>query len=493
MTAMLEGPLEATSEGILLLDVAGNVVWFNRRLGELFGFSPNIVSGTTRDELMDAMQQRMVDPDAYVGRVREIITSDEPNARDILKLKSGRVLERASRLHFVAGARVGRILVYRDVTREQHVTTALEHSEARFREVIAAAPDGVVLSQKWRIVYANAAFAKAVGRAPDDLVDTNMLELMPPEDRAGVHDTAMRIMDREQSASIRERKFVRADGTFVYFEVAALRIELDAEPTMVLFLRDLTERRRMAAQLAVSDRMASIGTMAAGIAHEINNPLAYVIANLELMSAELEALSASSHDEPIRALEKMRVLAAEGCLRIKAVVGDLATLSRTGAKEETERLLDVRWTLDSSLNLARALVSARARIETDYQEAPLVRANDARLSQVFLNLLLNAAQAIEPGAPERNEIRIRSGVAESGRVFVSISDTGCGIPKENLGRIFDPFFTTKPPQEGTGLGLSICQSIVCGLGGEISVERRNGRGTTFRVELPPREQRPSNT
>ncbi len=485
MVALLEGPLDATSEGILLLGVDGQVVWFNRRLGELFGFAPDAVRGATREELLAAMRERMIDPDQYVARVREIIASDEPIARDFLELKNGRSIERVSRPHFVSGERVGRILVYRDVTREHRVAAALEHSEARFREVIAAAPDGILLSRNWRIIYANAAFAKSVGRRAEDLVDMNVLELMPPEERSAVHGTATRIMEREQSGSTRERKFLRADGTLAYFEVAALRIDLEGEPTMVLFVRDISERRRMQAQLAVSDRMASIGTMASGVAHEINNPLAYVIANLELMTVQLDELAKDSTDARIVAIQRMHALAIEGCTRIKAVVGDLATLSRSGANEETERLIDVRWTLDASLNLARALVASRARIVTEYEEAPLVRANDARLSQVFLNLLLNAAQAIEPGHPEQNEIRIRSGVTDRGRVFVSISDTGRGIPPENLDRIFDPFFTTKPPQEGTGLGLSICQSIVCGLGGEISVEAPSGHPTTFRVELPP--------
>jgi signal transduction histidine kinase len=164
-------------------------------------------------------------------------------------------------------------------------------------------------------------------------------------------------------------------------------------------------------------------------------------------------------------------------------------LSRPGTSEGNERLLDVRWTLDASLELARALVESRARIVTEYEEAPLIRANDGRLSQVFLNLLLNAAQSIEPGHPESNEIRIRCR-GDRDRVIVSISDTGCGIPRENRALIFNPFFTTKSPQEGTGLGLAICESIVKGLGGKITMEENPAGGATFHVEIPAKEPSP---
>jgi two-component system, NtrC family, sensor kinase len=482
--AVLEEPLDAISEGILVLDTHGSVVWFNRRLAELFAFPPNGVHGATRDALIEGMAARMIDPVAYRARVREIIANEEPFARDVLDLKSGRHIERTSRLRIVDGVGAGRVIVYRDVTREKHVTAALVDSEARFRAVIDAAPDGIILSQKWRITYANAAVMNALGRTMEELIDANVLDLIAPEARGDVHATATRIVEREQPGSLRERVFLRSDGTHVHFEVAALRIVLSGEPTVVLFMRDISERRRMQAQLAVSDRMASIGAMAAGVAHEINNPLAYVLANLELMRAQIAEVERDPTRERIETLRGMQAIAAEGCMRIKAVVGELATLSRTGANEETERLLDVRWTLDSSLKLARALVSTRARIVTEYAEAPLVRANDARLSQVFLNLLLNAAQAIEPGRPDENEVRVRCGKSEEGGVFVSISDTGRGIAPEDLPRIFDPFFTTKAPHEGTGLGLSICQSIVWGLGGSIRVEPGGARGTTFRVDLP---------
>jgi PAS domain S-box-containing protein len=483
MVAMLEGPLDATSDGILLLDTTGKVIWFNRRFATMFGFAVNAIRGVSRETLLERMSEQMVDAEGYRARVREIIASDEPEVRDVLTLRDNRFFERTSRRHTVAGARVGRILTYRDVTHEHHVEAALEHSEARFREVIAASPDGIVMSRNWKLIYANAAFANALGRSEGDLVGMKMLDLLPPEDRTGVAETASRIMSQQEAGSLRERRFLTADGAAIPFEVAAHRIEIGGEPTMVLFLRDVRERRRMQAQLAVHDRMAAIGAMAAGIAHEINNPLAYVLANLELMRDSTIAFGNDPTADQLEALRKMQALATEGCQRIKEVVADLATLSRTGANEDTERLLDVRWTLDSSIALARALISTRARIVTEYAEAPLIRANDARLAQVFSNLLLNAAQAIEPGKPELNEIRVRCGVAQNGNVFVSISDTGGGIPAGNHDRIFEPFFTTKP--DGTGLGLSICQSIVCGLGGQITADSQTPRGTTFRIELPP--------
>jgi CheY-like chemotaxis protein len=146
--------------------------------------------------------------------------------------------------------------------------------------------------------------------------------------------------------------------------------------------------------------------------------------------------------------------------------------------------VDLRRVLKSSINLASSQIRHRARLQTDLSPAPTVRANERRLSQVFVNLLVNAAQAIPDGSAQRNEIRIALHTDEAGRAVVEVRDTGTGIAPEHLPRLFDPFFTTKPVGEGTGLGLAICHGIVSSLGGELSVESQLGLGSTFRVTLP---------
>ncbi|HSN92492.1 MAG TPA: ATP-binding protein, partial [Anaeromyxobacteraceae bacterium] len=181
--------------------------------------------------------------------------------------------------------------------------------------------------------------------------------------------------------------------------------------------------------------------------------------------------------EVLRALEDAR----EGGARVREIVRDLRTFARSGG--EARARVDVRRTLRSAVNLALAEIRRRARLDLDLAEVPPVLGAEHRLGQVFLNLLVNAAQAIPEGAADRNRIRVATRV-EAGRVLVEVSDTGAGIPDEVLPRIFDPFFTTKPVGVGTGLGLAIVHTIVAELGGEVRVRTAPGQGTTFAVDLP---------
>lgn len=253
-------------------------------------------------------------------------------------------------------------------------------------------------------------------------------------------------------------------------------------------LREATirsERRRMQQQLLIADRMASVGTLAAGVAHEINNPLAAVVANLELMAKDISRLceeleiTEQFHD----VIDELRD-ARDGADRLRHIVRDLKIFSRS-ADEERRGPVNVKRVLESSLRMAWNEIRHRAVLVKEYGDVPPVEANDARLGQVFLNLIVNAAQAIREGQAEQNLIRVSTRMDESSRrVVVEIRDTGCGIPADRLPRIFDAFFTTKPVGVGTGLGLSICHRIVTGLGGEIQVDSQVDNGTTFRVLLP---------
>jgi len=246
------------------------------------------------------------------------------------------------------------------------------------------------------------------------------------------------------------------------------------------------ERRKMQEQLLISDRMASVGTLAAGVAHEINNPLSAVVANLELIAKDLTRISQDLHVED-RFVEVFDQLndARDGADRLRNIVRDLKIFSRS-ADEERRGPVNVKRVLESSLRMAWNEIRHRARLVKEYADVPPVEANEARLGQVFVNLIVNAAQAIREGNAEQNVVRVSTQVdAASGHVLVEIRDSGAGIPAENLPRIFDAFFTTKPVGVGTGLGLSICHRIVTGLGGEIRVESQIGRGTAFRVLLPP--------
>jgi CheY-like chemotaxis protein len=238
----------------------------------------------------------------------------------------------------------------------------------------------------------------------------------------------------------------------------------------------------------VSDRMASVGTLAAGVAHEINNPLAAVMANLNYISESLKCTAGTvpvSERTDAWLIEEIRNPledAREAAERVRLIVRDLKIFSRTPT-DEPKAAVDLKATLESSLRMAWNEIRHRARLVTDYGKVPPVSGNEARLGQVFLNLIVNAAQALAEGHAEQNEIRVTTRL-EGERVIVEVKDTGAGIPPEIIGRIFDAFFTTKAVGVGTGLGLAICQRIVTDMCGELTVESRVGEGTTFRVALP---------
>jgi CheY-like chemotaxis protein len=241
-----------------------------------------------------------------------------------------------------------------------------------------------------------------------------------------------------------------------------------------------------------------VGTLAAGVAHEINNPLAVVIGNLDYAAESLGNLVWDDAGGPLKSsawfVQEVKTPlddARDAALRVRLIVRDLKVFSRLPS-EESRGPVDAQVIMESSLRMAWNEIRHRARLVKLYGAVPYVEANEARLSQVFLNLLVNAAQSLQEGRAEHNEIRVGTRV-EGERVIVEVSDTGAGIPPEIIGHVFDAFFTTKAVGVGTGLGLAICQHIVAEMNGELTVESEVGKGTTFRVALPIARKHESKT
>ena len=256
------------------------------------------------------------------------------------------------------------------------------------------------------------------------------------------------------------------------------------------------EQRKLREQLVISERMASAGMLAAGVAHEINNPLAVAMTNMEFISEALEVALDTDKDKP-----RKRALAAEldvsgriaglqdpvrdvreALARIRDIVRDVKLFSRP--QDGKSDAVDVQRVIDSSARMAWNEIRHRARLVKDYAPVPLVSANESRLGQVILNLIVNASQAMAEGQADRNVLRLVTRT-EDGRAVIEVVDNGPGIAPQNLSKIFDPFFTTKPIGVGTGLGLAICHRIVSELGGRIEVDSELGKGARFRVVLPP--------
>jgi PAS domain S-box-containing protein len=304
-----------------------------------------------------------------------------------------------------------------------------------------------------------------------------------PDDQERLAKSFQQALAEGASKWTAEYSLRRANGTWArVLDRSTIQRDAAGKPVRIYgAVVDLSEREEMRTRLALADRMASVGTLAAGVAHEINNPLAYVIANLDFTLQEV-ATAGAPGATPVAELCEALQEAREGTERMRVIVRDLKMFSRPD-DERLERV-DLCHAIDSAATMAWNEIRHRARLVKDYQAVPSLDANEARLGQVFLNLLVNAAHAIPEGAADRNEIHVSTRMDAAGRIVAEVRDTGSGIPVEIRPRILEPFFTTKPTGVGTGLGLSICHGIVTSLHGELQFESEVGRGSVFRVVLP---------
>jgi PAS domain S-box-containing protein len=271
------------------------------------------------------------------------------------------------------------------------------------------------------------------------------------------------------------------DGQTIWFSTRLGPVKEHGKLTgAVIVSRDISDRKATELHLMVADRMASVGTLAAGVAHEINNPLASVIANLDMAVQDISTLAQKVTLPPDLADELADARSAAD--RVREIVRDLKIFSR--AEEERQGAVDVVAVLESTIRMGWNELRHRAKLVKNYETVPLVEANESRLGQVFLNLLINAVHAIPMGNYDQNRIIVSTSTDSLGRVVVKIADTGTGIPEEVRARLFTPFFTTKPVGVGTGLGLAISHRIIANMGGTIEFTSEVGRGTEFRVTLP---------
>jgi two-component system NtrC family sensor kinase len=331
-----------------------------------------------------------------------------------------------------------------------------------------------------RLAFANPAAARMLNYPTvEDLLAVDVRNIVAPEDQASMRERTQQMLQTGTPLPPREYKTRRSDGSWVLAEVQSMPLEWEGTPAILGFARDVTTRKEMEQRLAQSERLAALGTLLAGIAHEMNNPLSYTLLGIE------QALEGLAHlGVPPEATAKLREAldsAHNGATRVAAVVGQLRASSRADAGERGP--VELRRVLEAALRVTQNEIHHRARLVTDLSDVPPLLGSEQRLEQVCLNLLVNAVQALPDGRAE-NEIRVSLRPSAAGEAIIEVSDNGLGIPEDVRSRIFDPFFTTKPVGLGLGLGLSICHGIVTAHGGTITVESSLGHGTTFRVVIP---------
>jgi len=348
-----------------------------------------------------------------------------------------------------------------------------------FRDLLDQLPEGIGVYRDGRFLHVNRSLLETLGYdGPGEVVGKPWTMIVHPDHAERTNEMFQKVLRDGGISPFTEIECLRKDGTTVTVELAALRMSFGGQPAVMGIGRDVSERKELTARMMKMDRMITIGTLAAGVGHEINNPLTVVIENVRLAIERLEAMrDLEGVEEVLESLEEARL----GARRVGLVTRDLKTFSHT---DETGReTIQVEDLVESATSLVWNELRHRARLVKDMEPGLHVSANRALLGQVFLNLLLNAAHAIEEGRADRNSIRIRSWQRDDS-VLVEFTDTGVGIPPVVRDRIFEPFYTTKPIGQGTGLGLSICREIVEAHGGEVLLQSEVGRGSTFTVVLP---------
>ena len=368
-------------------------------------------------------------------------------------------------------------LLASDETEVSDVLERLGDSEARAEAIVAAMPDLVFR------MTADSIFLEV--HAPENtflLVPAHEIPgkpvgaLLPPE----VADLVVPAVARAVRQRTTELVTYELDiqGARLSYEARIVPVGRDQ---VLAIVRNMTEYNERRERLALADRLASLGTMAAGVAHEINGPLTFVMLGLEWLEQRVDKLDVPGAEPTASVRERLRAI-LDGVVRIQRIVRDLKGFTR---KDDPEGAADVASALDGALRLVSVELRYRGRVERHYEPVPLVKGSAVRLGQVFSNLIVNAAHSLSDDPTAESVVSLRTFVAGDGRVAIEVADTGRGIPQEHLLHLFEPFFTTKPVGQGTGLGLWVCHEIVKELGGELVVESEVGKGSTFRVLLPP--------
>lgn len=485
----LEKFLEFTADGVILHDLDGHVVDATEPACDLLGRESDALIGTHLEEFIEPFDQEVASQ-----TWKDVLRGETRSFESRMRKPDGTTFPVEVELRGYETEQRDLILgVVRDITHRRRAESMLEAREQMYRVIFRESVEAIYVADAGagRIMEANPSFCELLGYQGSEAIGLALDDFVV--DDSDSIDEYVRQLRRGESISNLERTWRRSDGDEVEVEVTASGLTIPETGRNVFFVvaRDITEEKELQTRMVQMDRMIAMGTLAAGVGHEINNPLSYVLANVQFATrildehADREDLPEDVRDDLCEIQEALEE-AEEGAQRIDNIVADLKTLSQSDEQQELEPV-SIERVLTSSVNIVWNEVRKRAQFERELRDVPPVRGTESRLGQVFVNLLMNAAQAIPPGDADDHEIRVEA-YLEDDAVAVDISDTGRGIPPEEMEYIFDPFFTTKEEDEGTGLGLAISRRIVESLDGTIEAESEPGVRTTFTVRLQPAEQ-----
>ncbi len=533
----LQATLEALGDGILSVDLQGKITNFNRKFTEIWNLSDREVAIAleTQDFPIAAIQRQLQNPNSFSRRDLQTISA----RCKLLKLHDGRILEASSTLKTLGGETIGQVWTFRDITERYHSEQKLQRSLKELSDIKFALDRSAIVAitdSKGRITDVNDKFC--------ELSQYSRAELLGRDHRiinSGYHSpeffqnlwqtiSSGRVWNGEIKNRAKDGTDYWVDTTIVPF------LNKKGKPRQYLAIRsDITERKRAEealrksesklrqktkrlkqalsqlkqtqTQLVHSEKMSGLGQLVAGVAHEINNPVSFIYGNLSHARGYVEDLldlieAYECGDTDIEALKeeiefdfiqtdilKLFDSMQMGADRIGNIVRSLRSFSHLDESEW--KAVDLNRGIDNTLSLLQYRLnkneeSSEIQVIKHYGDLPRVECYAAQLNQVFMNLIDNAIDAVRECSDRPGCITIQTGMKQSDRVFIQISDNGNGIPRYISYRVFDPFFTTKPIGKGTGLGLSISYQIIRQHGGELHLNSEPGKGTTFEIVIPLR-------
>jgi PAS domain S-box-containing protein len=505
--SLLTATLDSTADGILVVENTRHLQTFNQKFLDMWLVHRDHTGDCNSCQLLDQVKEQLVDPETFIARVEELYSQPEATAMDILRFRDGRIMERYTQPQVLEGMCIGRVWSFRDITAKVEAERALRESEERFRQIFEQTEDAIFLFRPaaCEMIDVNPTAEKLYGYSRTELLSGGVALLARPADLARLNSTISGIGHGGVS-NIDNIVSLRKDGSEIIISMRGKLIPLQGEDVVYCTFRDITgrvrleeESRDIQAKLIQANKMTSLGLLVSGVAHEINNPNNFIMANSQMLAKVWEDANKvlrEYHREngdfliggiPFSELaERSPQLFAgitEGARRIEDIVGNLKNFARQD-QLLVERDVDLNRVVTTAVSL---LLHQLNRYTDNFhldlaEDLPFVTGSYQQLEQVAINLLLNAGQAL----PDKNHgIWVTTGFdAAAGLVTLAVRDEGRGMERDVSNRVMEPFFTTKLDSGGTGLGLSISLSIVKEHNGSLEFESEPDKGTTFIVKIP---------
>ena len=470
----------ALAEGLVVRARDLTVTTVNPAAARLLGLTPEeAATGRWPEQAFEVLDRDGRPIDLATRLFRDVVeTGASVQAREIaIRRRDGSLVWASVALHPLRDPDSGEVIAVMTTLTDR---TERHRVRAQLFALLERVPEAVIIHRRDRTVaWVNQNWCTLLGYPdPRAIVGRDALDFVPQR----FHGVARsRLASRAEAHEVppAEHLMLRADGSEVMVRLVGMPILFEDEPALLTFLRDLTEREQLEARLAAADRLAALGRLAASVGHEINNPLTYVMGNLELALRRLRGSEVGRAAPQLAGLLDEALLGAD---RVRQIVRDLRVFSQ--AERVVNGAVDLAGVIASCVRMTESEVRHRARLVEQIEPVPPVTGSEARIAQVITNLLLNAAQAIPDERAGDARITLAVRLVRDGWVEVCIEDTGVGIAPEHLPHVFDPFFTTKTASGGTGLGMSVCRMLVAAEGGDIEVASELGRGTRVTVRWP---------